>query len=374
MVWSAEVAYNELPPLPPSADYETRAVLRATIEARAAIAALDQAALRMPNPAVLINAIPLLEAQASSEIENIVTTTDELFRYAQDFSESATPETKETLRYRAALFAGLDAVRTRPLSVSTAVEVCTIIHRREMNVRRLSGTFIGDQRTKKAIYTPPTGERVIRDKLSNWENFLHRADGVDPLIVMAVAHYQFEAIHPFEDGNGRTGRILNILFLVHAGLLQSPILYLSRYIIQNKDDYYRLLLAVTRDQAWEEWILFMLNGLRETAANTLRKVDEIQQLQARVRDEIRTLTTAGSSSDLLDILFENPYCRISNVMERCGVSRPTATGWLNALVQGGTLVDVKVGRDRLFINARFFDILARYEPLDGSSEPPPTLF
>lgn len=373
MAWSADVPYNELPFLPPPTEFETRAVLRATIEARAAIAALDQAALRMPNPAVLINAIPLLEAQASSEIENIVTTTDELFRYAQDPSESATPETKETLRYRAALFAGLEAVKQRPLSVSTAVDVCTIIHHREMNIRRLPGTFIGNPSTKRAIYTPPSGEQTIRDKLSNWESFLHSNDGLDPLIVLAIAHYQFEAIHPFEDGNGRTGRILNILYLVHAGLLQSPILYLSRYIIQQKDDYYRLLLAVTRDHAWEEWILFMLRGLRETATNTLRKVDEIQQLQTQVRQEIRELTTAGSNSDLLDVLFENPYCRIANVIDRCHVSRPTATSWLNSLVQGGVLVDVKIGRDRLFINARFFDVLARYELLDRRDEPP-TLF
>lgn len=318
----------------------------------------------MPNPAVLINSIPLLEAQASSEIENIVTTTDELFRYAQDPSESASPETKETLRYRAALFSGLESVRQRPLSVSTAVEVCTIIHRREMGVRRLPGTFIGNPTTKRAIYTPPTGEGVIRDKLANWETFLHESNGLDPLIAMAIAHYQFEAIHPFEDGNGRTGRILNILFLVHAQLLQSPILYLSRYIIQQKDDYYRLLLAVTRERAWEDWILFMLNGLRETAANTLRKIDEIQQLQEKVKQEIRDLTTAGSNSDLLNVLFENPYCRIANVIERCHVSRPTATSWLNALVEGEVLTDLKVGRDRLFINARFFEVLARYEPLE----------
>jgi Fic family protein len=373
MTWTAEVAYNDLPHLPPEADVETRTVLRAAIEARAAIAALDQAALRMPNPAVLINAIPLLEAQASSEIENIVTTTDELFRYAQDPSESASPETKETLRYRAALFAGLEAVLVRPLSVTTAIEVCTIIHRRDMNVRRLPGTFIGDPITKRAIYTPPTGERTIRNKLSNWESFLHTPSGLDPLIRMAIAHYQFEAIHPFEDGNGRTGRILNILYLVHAGLLRSPILYLSRYIIQQKDEYYRLLLAVTRDHAWEDWILFMLNGVRETAVNTLRKVDEIQSLQREVRDEIRALTTAGSNSDLLDVLFENPYCRIANVIQRCGVSRPTATAWLNALVGGGVLVDLKVGRDRLFVNTRFFDILARYERLERVDEPP-TLF
>lgn len=373
MTWEAEVPYNDLPALPPASEYETKAVLRATIAARAAIAALDQAALRMPNPAVLINSIPLLEAQASSEIENIVTTTDELFRYAQGPSESASPETKETLRYRAALFSGLESVQQRPLSVSTAVEVCTIIHRREMGIRRLPGTFIGNPTSKKAIYTPPSGETVIRDKLANWESFLHQSEGLDPLIVMAIAHYQFEAIHPFEDGNGRTGRILNILFLVHAQLLRSPILYLSRYIIQQKDDYYRLLLAVTREQAWEDWILFMLNGLRETAMNTLRKIDEIQDLQDRVRQEIRDLTTAGSNSDLLNVLFENPYCRIANVIERCHVSRPTATSWLNALVEGGVLMSLKVGRDRLFINARFFEVLARYEPLDRE-QGPPTLF
>lgn len=373
MTWEAEVPYNDLPALPPASEYETKAVLRATIAARAAIAALDQAALRMPNPAVLINSIPLLEAQASSEIENIVTTTDELFRYAQGPSESASPETKETLRYRAALFSGLESVQQRPLSVSTAVEVCTIIHRREMGIRRLPGTFIGNPTSKKAIYTPPSGETVIRDKLANWESFLHQSEGLDPLIVMAIAHYQFEAIHPFEDGNGRTGRILNILFLVHAQLLRSPILYLSRYIIQQKDDYYRLLLAVTREQAWEDWILFMLNGLRETAMNTLRKIDEIQDLQDRVRQEIRDLTTAGSNSDLLNVLFENPYCRIANVIERCHVSRPTATSWLNALVEGGVLMSLKVGRDRLFINARFFEVLARYEPLD-QEQGPPTLF
>lgn len=373
MTWRAEVPYNDLPLLPPTGEYETKAVLRATIDARAALAALDQAALRMPNPAVLINSIPLLEAQASSEIENIVTTTDELFRYAQGPSESATPETKETLRYRAALFSGLESIRRRPLSVSTAVEVCTIIHRREMSVRTLPGTFIGNPVTKRAIYTPPTGASVIKDKLANWESFLHEQSGLDPLIVMAIAHYQFEAIHPFEDGNGRTGRILNILYLLHAELLRDPILYLSRYIIQQKDDYYRLLLAVTREGAWEDWILFMLRGVRETAANTLRKIDEIQALQDEVRQRIRDLTTAGSNSDLLNVLFENPYCRIADVIERCRVSRPTATSWLNALTSGGVLVDVKVGRDRLFINARFFEILARYEPLP-EADAPPTLF
>lgn len=372
MTWSAAAPYNDLPLLPPSVDYETKPVLRAAIRARAAIAALDQAAKRMQNPMVLVNSISLLEAQASSEIENIVTTTDDLFRFVHDPSDAANPDTKETLRYRAALFAGMDAIQARPLSVTTAIEVCTIIHRREMGVRRLPGTFIGDRRTQQPIYTPPSGERVILDKLSNWADFLHADSGVDPLVTMAISHYQFEAIHPFEDGNGRTGRILNVLQLVEAELLNAPILYLSRFIIRNKDEYYRLLLAVTADGAWEEWIEFILNGLEATAQQTLRKIDRIQELQEVMRLEIRENTRAGSNADLLDVLFENPYARISNVIERCNVSRPTATAWLNDLVATGALADLKVGRDRLFINTRFLSILATDEvDVDAG---PPTLF
>jgi len=313
----------------------------------------------MPNPMVLVNSISLLEAQASSEIENIVTTTDELFRFAENPDSATNPETKETLRYRQALFAGLESIRERPLSATTAIEVCERIHEREIGVRALPGTFIGNPSNREAIYTPPTGERVIRDKLANWEIYLHAQDEVDPLVRMAVAHYQFEAIHPFADGNGRTGRILNVLFLVQAGLLSAPILYLSRYIIGRKNDYYRLLLEVTRDGRWEDWIRFVLTGLEETANRTLGKIDQVQELQELVRRELRDATTAGSNSDLLDLLFEKPYARISDVIERCGVSRPTATGWLDALVQAGSLLTVKIGRERLFINARFIDILAR---------------
>lgn len=363
MNWQPDEPYNELPTLPPDTMLETVAVLKATIEARAQVAALDQATRRMPNPAVLLNAIPILEAQASSEIENIVTTTDELFRYAQDESELATPATKETLRYRTALFSGLKSVASRPLSVTTAIQICSIIQGRDMDVRDLPGTIIANPATRRAIYTPPQGAAVIREKLANWADFIHGARSVDPLVRMAAAHYQFEAIHPFADGNGRTGRILNILMIVDAGLLQSPILYLSRYIILHKDDYYRLLLDVTRTGVWEEWILFMLDAVRETARATLTKIDAIQALQAHVREQVRA-TSAGSNSDLLDVLFEQPYCRINNVILRCGVSRPTATKWLNELVAIGVLRDLRVGRERLFINYAFFEILLRDEPDD----------
>lgn len=368
MSWNADEPFNELPLLPPSAEFETRAVLKAAIRARAALASMDEATKRMPNPMVLVNSLSLLEAQASSEIENIVTTTDELFRFAQEATDAASADTKETLRYRAALFGGMVAIRERPLSINTAIDVCSNIHRREMGVRRLQGTHIGNPKTRRAIYTPPSGEAVILDKLANWADFVHTKADLDPLVVMAVAHYQFEAIHPFTDGNGRTGRILNVLQLVSAELLREPILYLSRYIIQNKDEYYRLLLAVTAEAAWEEWILFVLRGIEETATRTLSKIDRIQELQRTIRAEIKEHTSAGSNSDLIEVLFENPYSRISNVIERCGVSRPTATGWLNSLVSAGALIDIKAGRERLFINHRFMQILSTDDPLPQVGE------
>lgn len=372
MTWSAGEPYNDLPPLPPAVDVETRDVLKATIEARAALAALDQAARRITNPAVLINSIPLLEAQASSEIENIVTTTDELFRYAQDETAATNPATKGTLHYRSALFAGVQLIRERPLSVTTATQVCATVKNREMPIRRLPGTFIGNPVTKAAIYTPPVGEERIRAKLSEWERFIHAREGIDPLVVMALAHYQFEAIHPFEDGNGRTGRILNVLMLMSAGLIEQPILYLSRFIIENKDEYYRLLLAVTRDAAWTDWVRFVLEGIRQTAVSTVIKIDQIQALQDRTLVTVREVA-GGANADLLAVLFEQPYCRISNVIERCGVSRPTATKWLNDLVGAGVLVDVRRGRERIFINTQLFDLLLRSDSV-VASEAEPTLF
>ena len=370
MSWLPVEPYNGLPTLPPSRDVESKVVLKAAIEARASLAALDQAARRMTNPTVLINSLPLLEAQASSEIENIVTTADDLFKFAQDESGATNPATKETLSYRKALFAGIALIRARPLSANTAAEVCSIVKNRQMDVRKLPGTYIGNPTTHAAIYTPPAGETVIRDKLSNWERFLHETHGMDPLVVMALAHYQFEAIHPFEDGNGRTGRILNVLMLVGIGLISEPILYLSRYIIERKDKYYRLLLEVTRDENWEEWILFVLEGIRATALSTITKIDQIQILQDEMLAEIRAVTSSANA-DLLAVLFEQPYCRIANVVERCGVSRPTATNWLNALVRGGALLDMRAGRERIFINTKFFALLMRPE---SAPEPEPTLF
>ena len=301
----------------------------------------------------------MLEAQASSEIENIVTTSDELFRHMDDNDAAADPATRETLRYRTALRAGFETVGDRGLTVATAEQVCTTIKGRDMSVRALPGTRIANPSTGEIIYSPPEGREVLREKLAEWERFLHADDAMDTLVRLAAAHYQFEAIHPFNDGNGRTGRILNILTLVEAGLLRLPVLYLSRYIISTKQDYYRLLLGVTAADAWEEWILYVLAGIEQTSRATVRKIGDIRALEADFAVRARVASKGGGDAEMLAVLFEQPYCRIATVIERCGVSRPTATRWLAELAQAGLVEDHKVGRDRLFVNREFLDLLTR---------------
>ena len=244
-VWKASEPFNELPLLPPKVDLETRNLLKQCILARAALAELKHAAELIPNQGVLINTLPLLEAQASSEIENIITTTDRLFQF-RELDDNADAATKEALRYSHVLLEGFRSLHERPLTTRTAEEICSQIKGREMRVRRVPGTALARGQSGEIVYTPPVGEDLLRSLLANWERFLHEATEIDPLIRMAVAHYQFEAIHPFTDGNGRTGRVLNSLFFISQGLLTLPILYLSRYIIQHKADYYRLLREVTR--------------------------------------------------------------------------------------------------------------------------------
>jgi len=360
MAWNPEVPFNSLPPLPPEGiDLEPKAVLKATVEARAALATLAQAGRLLPNPNILIHAVPLLEAQASSEIENIVTTADELFKHVE--SGGGDHATKEALRYRNALFAGVRAIRSRPLTAATAARVCSELHGREIDVRAVPGTRIANPATREIVYAPPEGAEVIRDKLSHWERFVHADDDLDPLVRMAVAHYQFEAIHPFHDGNGRTGRVINILMLIEAGLLDEPILYLSRAIIDRKNDYYRLLRAVTAEGAWTHWVLYMLDVVRESATSTTRKIASIRTCQDDIAERARAATTGGRDAQFLDLLFEQPYCRINTVAERCNVSRQTASTWLHALVAADLLSDVKVGRERLFVNHEFLQVLTRAE-------------
>lgn len=354
-MWKAEEPFNELAP-PPAGSLETPAVLKAAIGARSALAALNQATRSIPNPGVLIGTIPLLEARASSEVENIVTTTDELFRLASDVDGRASANALETLRYRKALYAGAEMVKERPLSGATAVEVCSRVRGSEVSIRVGTGTHIGNPSTGLVVYTPPVGKDLIWEKLRAWEDFIHSDSGLDPLVIMAAAHYQFEAIHPFTDGNGRTGRVLNVLLLLEFGLLQEPVLYLSRYINENKAEYYRRLLAVSERQEWEAWILYMLEAVEDTSKQTLEMVEGIQGARDEFREAMRE-SSSGVNADLLDLLFEQPYTRIAKVMGACSVSRPTATKWLRELVAQGLLVEQQAGRERLFINEALLGIL-----------------
>ncbi len=320
------------------------------------------AAALIPNPDILLNAIPILEAQASSEIENIVTTTDRLFRFANDPGSRADPATREALRYRAALREGSAALARRPLSVSIAVLVCRVIRDVEVDIRSTTGTILADGRTGAIIYTPPEGEAVLREKLANWEAYLHAEDDVDPLIKMAVAHYQFEAIHPFTDGNGRTGRILNLLYLVETGLLDSPTLYLSRPLLRRRTEYYQRLLDVTAKGEWEEWLLFMIDAVRDTSRWTCSKIAAIRDLMAVTEQEIRTRAPKLPAHDLVQIIFTQPYCRAVNLVERDVARRQTAMTYLKTLADLGVLEERRDGRENLFLNPAFLELLSRRDP------------
>lgn len=356
--WRPNHPYNDLPRLPPAIELETKLVLKQCITARAALAELKQSAELIPNPAMLINTLPLLEARASSEIENIVTTADQLFRHLQA-DAGADTATREALRYRRALLEGVKALKTRPLTTRTAESICTQIKGVEMSVRRVPGTALANDATGEVIYTPPEGETLIRDLLANRERFLHEEETIEPLVRMAAAHYQFEAIHPFTDGNGRTGRVLNSLFLVEKGLLPLPILYLSRYIIEHKADYYRLLLAVTRDGAWEPWLLYLLRAVEDTATWTTTKIGAIRKLAINTTDYVRHKLPKIYSRELVDVIFEQPYCRIANLVEAKIAGRQAASRYLKALVSVGVLREQTFGKEKLFIHPKLMNLLTR---------------
>ena len=357
-MWQPDQPYLDLPTLPPQVDIETKAILKQCITARAALAELKQAAELIPNQAVLINTLPLLEAGASSEIENIVTTTDKLFQFLRN-EDQADPATKEALRYSSALFEGFKALNQHPLNTRTIEDICTQIKGIQMNVRRTPGTALANDKTGEVIYTPPVGEDVLRTMLANWERFLHNAVEIDPLIRMAVTHYQFEAIHPFSDGNGRTGRIVNSLFLIQEGLLTLPILYLSRYIIQNKADYYRLLLQVTREQDWEAWIIYVLKGVEETATWTTAKIAAIRALSEHTVEYVKIKLPKVYSHELVSLIFELPYCRISSLAEAGIAKRQAASQYLKQLVEIGVLIEAPVTKEKLFIHPKLMQLLSK---------------
>jgi len=358
-LWRPDLPYDRLPALPPAAELETKSVLKHCITARAALAELKQAAELIPNQTMLINIIPLLEAKDSSEIENIVTTTDRLFQFAQGSEANADAATKEALRYRTALHRGFHSLAQRPLCTATAVEICRTIKAADIDIRRTPGTQLVNDRNGDVIYTPPQGENLLRNLLANWERFLHNETGLDPLVRMAVGHYQFEAIHPFADGNGRTGRVLNILFLIQEELLTLPILYLSRHIIANKADYYRLLLDTTRTQEWEPWLIFMLQAVEETSRWTTAKIAAIRALAEHTATHVRERLPKVYSRELVDVIFEQPYCRIGNLVDKQIAQRQAASRYLKNLVGIGVLREAQVGKEKLFIHPKLMELLVR---------------
>ena len=350
--------YNDLPLLPPAIELETKAVLKQAIAANRVLANLRGLAAQIPNQGVLINSIVLQEARLSSEIENIVTTNDELYRADADADGKTDPHTKEVLRYRQALNFGFRQLKERPLSTNLFIDIVRTIKQVDLGVRRVPNTALKNA-LNEVVYTPPVGEAVIREKLANLEQFIHAQDGLDPLVKMAVMHYQFEAIHPFEDGNGRTGRILNLLYLVEQGLLDIPVLFLSRYIIANKPGYYEGLRGVTERQDWESWILYMLRAVESTAQQTFDQVTRIRLLMEQVREQVQQQAPAIYSKDLIEAIFQHPYTKIQFLVDANIAKRQTASSYLQTLAGLGVLRSIKQGRERYYINDALFSELVK---------------
>ena len=351
-------AYNDLPPLPPKGEIETRDVLKRCVGARTALAELRAAGQLIPDQTVLINSIPLLESKDSSEIEHIVTTHDALFREASQIDEDSDPAAKEALRYRTALYEGFQTLDQRPLTTRSAVEICSLIKGVSLDIRATAGTALRNSHTGEIIYTPPEGQDRLRALLTNWEKFINEPSDLDPIVKMAVQHYQFEAIHPFIDGNGRTGRVLNILSLIQDKVLDLPTLYLSRHILQTRGEYYRLLDNVTVHAQWTPWILYMLDAVEKTSGWTNQKIRAIRRLMDATTEHVRLAAPKIYSRDLIELIFGQCYCRIGSVVDRGIAKRQAASSYLQALVALGVLDQQKVGRDKVFVNRKYLDLLA----------------
>ncbi|MGV8073816.1 MAG: Fic family protein [Syntrophobacteraceae bacterium] len=360
MVFNPKLPYNDLPPLPPPLDIETKGILKKVIAARSALAELKGLGATIPNPSLLVDSLILQEAKASSEIENIITTSDALFQAFTAKIKNIDPATKEVLRYREALWKGYNILKDRPiLSTNLFIELVQTIKEHSGGIRRIPGTAVANTATGTVVYTPPEGEAIIRDKLKNLEDFIHADDDLDPLIKLALIHYQFEAIHPFSDGNGRTGRIINILFLVQCGLLDLPVLYLSKSIIERKHDYYRLLREVTEKDLWEPWILFMLKAVEETAVFTRDRTLAIRALMTATMEKAKEeLPSRVYSKELVETVFRQPYTKGQFLVDAGIAQRKTAAEYLKSLEKIGIMKAIKIGKETLYLNVGLYDLLS----------------
>lgn len=356
--YSPSVAYNDLPLLPPMVALETQGVLKLLVDARVSLERLNLACQLVPNASVLLRAIALQEAKLSSEIENIYTTHDELYRALSHSQNPTDPNAKEVMRYQEALWFGYQHVKSgHQIDRGLCVEIARKIKQQPIDLRAKPGTQIANGQTGEVVYTPPEGEARIAAMLDNLCEYARRDDTTDPLVRMAVTHYQFEAIHPFPDGNGRTGRVLNILFLVQQGLLEWPVLYLSRYFIQNRKEYYSGLRAVTERNDWEGWLQFMLVGVQQTANSTHAKLEQIRLAVAVAIDQARERAPKAYSKELVELIFEQPYTRIPTLESRGIAKRQTASVYLQELSRAGLLTPHKAGRDMVFVNDSLLRIL-----------------
>ncbi|RNC64873.1 Fic family protein [Proteiniphilum sp. X52] len=349
--------YNDLPLLPPKADIETKKILRKTISAGRALAQLNGTLLNLPNPTLFLDTIYLQEAKASSEVENIITTNDELYKSLVADRKVQNSATKEVLSYKEALWSGLEQLKTKPfITTNLCIRIVQCIKQNNASIRVTPGTTLSNTQGE-VIYTPPSGETVIREKLANLEKFINEDESIDPLIKMALMHYQFEAIHPFADGNGRTGRILLLLYLKLSGLLDTPAIYLSGYIIKNKTEYYQRLRGVTEKNEWEEYILFMLDMIEQTSARGLERLNNITESIDKTAEEIKTKLPKIYSKDLVEILFRLPYTKRQHLIDENIGNAKTVGNYLITLEENGFLKSVKVGKEKLYLNERLLKIL-----------------
>jgi len=361
MAYNRNNPFNELPDLPPADFKESTAMLKHLAQASRYLGELNGLCATLPDPHPLIHTIVLQESKDSSAIENIVTTQDELYRAATE-ENTASHAAKEVLSYRAALYAGLEKMQTQKnlLATKTMIEIVQTIKQNASGIRSTPGPALKNAITGEVIYTPPCCEEVLREKLAALEKFINDpgASPLDPLIKMALIHYQFESIHPFADGNGRTGRILNALYLVQQELLSQPVLYLSSYIVKYKAEYYQLLRGVTESGNWHDWIMYMLTAIIQTTQLSAKKIRNTLSLMDEIEKRMKEVLGASFSHDLLELMFAMPYLKIELLEKREIAHRQTASVWLKKLTEAAILKPEKSSRTTYYINYRLMEILA----------------
>ncbi len=357
-----DIPYNELPDLPPAADLEHAEILKSALQANRYLAELKGYCHTLPNPELLLNTVVLQESRDSSAIENIVTTQDELYQAILNPFDSLPANTKEVISYKQAVYSGWEHLKNTGLfTAKLAVKIMQSFKHTKAGYRSLPGTKLKNPAQNKVIYSPPDPQ-YIESMLAQWEKYINEAPpSTDPLIVMALMHYQFEAIHPFADGNGRTGRILNVLFLMHNNLLSLPVLYHSKYIIQHKAAYYHGLRRVTQEDAWHPWIIYMLNAVKETAQSTLHLIQEIIALKEETLSMMKNISQKMPAYELNELIFSYPYIKIRILEEKGIAKRQTASNYLQTLHEKDILKPLRMGKEVYYINYRLMELLVRNE-------------